>query len=202
MTITSIRPAVRWLIAAVCVLASVSALHTREALAANPALSSSSSAAAGGVGAGQDGSTTPAKPDASATLEQCLTALTQAERTATFAGEMTSIPGTARMQISIGLLERVPPEIGYRTVNAPGLDSWRGSAPGVKTYDYIKQVTDLAAPAFYRGVVRFRWLNAKGHQIKAEELRTPRCEQPAAPAPAAPTTTETANTPSASTPSG
>jgi hypothetical protein len=83
------------------------------------------------------------------------------------------------MEISIGLLERAAGEGPYRLVSAPGLSGWRGSAAGVKTYTYIKQVTDLAAPAFYRGAVRFRWLSARGRVLKAEEMRTPRCEQPA-----------------------
>jgi len=169
------------MLAASCVLAWAGALRVPGASAdASAQLSSSPVDAAGGVGAGQ-GSGSASKPDASVTLEQCLTSASQAERSATFAGEMTAVPGTARMQISVGLLERTPGEIDYRTVSAPGLDSWRGSAPGVKTYAYIKQVTNLSAPAFYRGVVRFRWLNARGHEIKAEELRTPRCEQPAPP---------------------
>jgi hypothetical protein len=194
MTLTRNRPAARWWIAIACVLACAGVLRAPTAFADPSAQASSSSVeAAGGVGAGQGGGPPPAKPDASATLEQCLTSLNQAERTATFAGEMTAVPGTAHMEISVGLLERIPGELGYRTVSAPGLDSWRGSAPGVKTYAYIKQVTNLSAPAFYRGVVRFRWLNSKGHQIKAEELRTPRCEQPA-PTPITPATSEPTTT--------
>ena len=54
---------------------------------------------------------------------------------------------------------------------------WRSSAPGVKSYRYLKQVTNLAAPASYRGAVRFRWLNAHGRQIAFAELRTRPCEQ-------------------------
>ena len=69
----------------------------------------------------------------------------------------------------------------FHTVTAPGLGVWRGSAAGVKTYTYIQQVTNLSAPASYRGAVRFRWLNAKGRVIKQQELRTPRCEQPLVP---------------------
>ena len=111
---------------------------------------------------------------------------------------MTAIAGTARMEISIGLMERVPGAPGYHAVSAPGLDSWRASAPGVKSYAFIKQVTNLAAPAFYRGAVRFRWLNAKGHQIKAEELHTSRCEQPLAPSTEPPVTP---STPEAAAPS-
>lgn len=127
-----------------------------------------------------DGSGTPAAlVDASATLEACVTSVLQSERSATFAGEMTAVPGTARMQISVELLERVPGEMQYRSVSAPGLGTWRSSGAGVKIYTYIHQVTDLAAPAFYRGEVRFRWLDARGRAIKTEQLRTTRCEQPA-----------------------
>ncbi len=122
------------------------------------------------------------RPSANASLEQCATAPAASERSATFAGEMTAIAGTARMQIRIDVIERVPGEAQYRTVNASGLGVWRDSAPGVKIYTSFNTVNDLSAPAFYRGAVRFRWLNSKGRTIKAEELRTPRCEQPVAPA--------------------
>jgi hypothetical protein len=124
---------------------------------------------------------TAAKPTASATLEQCIGAVSQTERSATFAGEMTAIPGSAHLEMRIDVLERRPEEATFHTVSAPGLGVWRSSAPGVKAYRYLKQVTNLSAPAFYRAGVRFRWLNAKGRLMKAEELRTPRCEQPAEP---------------------
>jgi hypothetical protein len=123
------------------------------------------------------------RPGASATLQQCLTTGTQTERSATFAGEMSAIPGSARMEMRIDVLERMPDDLAYHMVTAPGLGVWRSSAPGVKAYTYLKQVTNLSAPAFYRGEVRFRWLNAKGHLLKVAVLRTRRCEQPA-PAPA------------------
>jgi hypothetical protein len=120
-----------------------------------------------------------AMPIASATLQQCLTTGAQSERSATLAGEMSAVPGTARMEMRINLLERVAGDTLYRTVTAPGLGMWRASAVGVKLFTSIDHVTNLAAPASYRGAVRFRWLNARGHQIKAEELRSPRCEQSA-----------------------
>jgi hypothetical protein len=63
-------------------------------------------------------------------------------------------------------------------VAASGLGVWRSAAPGVKVYRYIKQVTDLAAPAVYRAAVRFRWLTTKGKLIRALERRTPTCVQP------------------------
>lgn len=186
MTTVSIRASLRWPIAAACGFLSLAGAPAQAAVGDTPSLVSASAiTAAGGAGTAGGGGQVGApgsKADATATLEQCLTAATQSERSATFAGEMIAVTGTARMEISIGLLERVPDEEGYRFVSAPGLDSWRGSAPSVKTYTYIKQVTNLSAPAFYRGSVRFRWLNARGHVIKAQELRTPRCEQPATPA--------------------
>jgi hypothetical protein len=198
MRITSIHLPRRRLIATVCGLATLAAAPVCTAVGDTLTPISPSASAAGTSGTGQ-GSNTTSKADSTATVEECLTAPLQSERSATFVGEMSAIPGSARMEISIGLLERVPAEGPYRLVSAPGLGGWRGSAAGVKTYTYIKQVTDLAAPAFYRGAVRFRWLNAKGHVIKSEEMRTPRCEQPAAPSTSTGTPTTPTTTPSTGT---
>ncbi len=141
--------------------------------------------ATGATGSTGTGTTPPAgKPPVSATLEGCTTSEQQAERTATFAGEMSMIPGAAKMEMRIDVLERAPTEETFHVVSAPGLGVWRWAAPGVKTYRYLKEVTNLAAPAYYRGSVRFRWVNAKGKLVKAYELRTPRCIQiPKAPPP-------------------
>jgi hypothetical protein len=141
--------------------------------------------------------TVSATPIASATLEQCATAtIPQTERSATFAGEMTAVAGTARMEMRIDLEERALGELAFRTVSAPGLGVWHSSTAGVKVFAHIQQVTNLSAPAFYRAAVRFRWLNAKGRVLKSEELRTARCEQPATPAPGS------ASTPTSTTPAG
>jgi hypothetical protein len=138
-------------------------------------------ATATGVSATRVGLGETGKPNASATLQQCLTAETQVERSATFAGEMSAIPGTTRMEMRFEVLERMPADLAYHTVVAPGLRVWSSSAPGVKTYKNLNQVTNLAAPAFYRATVRFRWLGARGKLLKVAELRTRRCEQPAPP---------------------
>ncbi len=116
-------------------------------------------------------------PD-SASLVQCLITGEQAERSATFAGEMTAIAGTMRMSMRIELLERMPGEMSYHAVSAPGLGVWRASDPGVGVYKYVKQVTNLAAPADYKGLVSFRWQGAHGHMLKRDERRTRRCSQP------------------------
>jgi hypothetical protein len=141
----------------------------------------SSTTGGGTTGAGQ----TPESPltgahPASATLEQCATATApQTERAATFAGEMIAVPGTTRMQIRIDIEERSFTEGNYRIVRAPELASWHSSNAGVKTFTHIQQVTNLSAPAFYRALVSFRWLDAQGHAIKTELLHTAGCEQPA-----------------------
>jgi len=156
------------------------------AIAGTATVSSTSvSQAVAGAGDGQSAPPT-SKANASATLQQCATAtIPQTERSATFAGEMTAIPGTAHMQIRIELEERALGEAMYRTVTAPGLGVWHSSAAGVKIFAHIQQVTNLSAPAVYRGAVRFRWLNAKGRPIKTQELHTARCEQPATQTPTA-----------------
>ena len=121
---------------------------------------------------------------ASATLEDCETSSVQAERSATFAGEMTAVAGTVRMAMRIDLEERTPEQSLYHTVSAPGLGIWRLSDPRVKIYKYLKQVTNLSAPAVYRAVIRFRWLAPRGRVLKRVQRYTSRCTQPAPPAPA------------------
>src|SRR5438874_7964395 len=139
-------------------------------------------AAAPGAAPGQSGAG-PALPS-TATLEQCVTSVEQLERSATFAGEMSAIPGTLRMAIRIDVQERVPGRAGFHTVTAPGLGVWRMSDPKVKIYKYLKQVTNLSAPAVYRAVVRFRWLAPRGRVLKRGQRYTGGCTQPAPPAPA------------------
>jgi hypothetical protein len=140
----------------------------------------------------------------SVTLEECVTAAVQEQRAAAFSAEMTAVPGTMRMAMRIDLEERIPGEAEFHTVTAPGLGVWRSSDAKVKVYKYLKQVTNLSAPAAYRGFVRFRWLSAKGHVIKRADRLTGRCLQPAAPpepepapAPATGTTSTGATTPAA-----
>jgi hypothetical protein len=136
---------------------------------------------------------TDAAGGAAATVEQCVTTGEQTDRSATFSAEMTAVTGTARMAMRIEVQERLPGEEVFHTVSAPGLGVWRGSAPGVKIYQYVKQITNLSFPAGYRALVRFHWLNDKGYVIKRAERHTLECVQPAsmptptpAPAPVTP----------------
>ncbi len=142
---------------------------------------------------------TDAAGGAAATVEQCVTTGEQTDRSATFSAEMTAVTGTARMAMRIEVQERMPGEGLFHTVSAPGLGVWRGSAPGVKIYQYVKQVTNLSFPADYRALVRFHWLNGKGYVIRRAERHTLQCSQPAF-VPAAPPVTPTPPvTPGAST---
>jgi hypothetical protein len=122
----------------------------------------------------------PAAGGAVATLEQCVTTGEQADRSSTFSGEMTAVTGTARMAMRIEVQERLPSEELFHTVSAPGLGVWRGSAPGVKIYQYVKQVTNLSSPAVYRALIRFHWIDDKDHVIRRSERHTSTCSQPAA----------------------
>jgi hypothetical protein len=154
------------------------------ALAAGGPLAGASIAGRGGA-AGAD----PALPGTnsySATLERCTPSAVPAERSVTFAGRMLATPGTQRMDMRIELQERTPSDSAFRMVIAPGLGVWRSSEPGVTIYRYVKQITNLAAPATYRAVVRFRWMGDKDRVLKRAELRTAKCSQPPpAPAPGA-----------------
>jgi hypothetical protein len=167
------RRAGRLTLALVCglALAAASAPVPASAETGAPAVAG---AASTGSPKGEAGSSTVTP---SANVEGCVNSSVQAERSATFSGEMTASTGTGRMSMRIELQERLPGEAVFRTVAAPGLGGWRSAAPGVKVYRYIKQVTDLAAPAVYRAAVRFRWLTTKGKLIRALERRTQTCLQ-------------------------
>ncbi|HEX4562964.1 MAG TPA: hypothetical protein VH115_00810 [Solirubrobacteraceae bacterium] len=149
------------------------------------ALATASACAIGAVSSAPlaSGGVTAGPPLVSAALTQCVTSVTQSERSATFAGEMSAIPGTVRMAIRVDVEQRLPGEALFRTVVAPGASAWRTSETKVKLFKYLKQVTDLLAPARSRATVRFRWLNAHGATIRRASRVTKACEQPASPAP-------------------
>jgi hypothetical protein len=67
---------------------------------------------------------------------------------------------------------------GWRRVVADGLDEWQTSEPGVSRYSYSKTVRNLSAPATYRTIVRFRWLDAGGEVIERSRVTSRSCRQP------------------------
>jgi hypothetical protein len=145
---------------------------------------------AAGSAAGAVPATGSTGPTLSATLEQCLTAPAQADRSATFTGQMETIAEAHRMAMQIVVQERTPGDTAFHTLDAPGLNVWQRSETGVKIYKDVRQVTDLPAPAVFRALVLYRWLNERGRIVKSAARRTAVCRQPAAaasgqPAPAA-----------------
>jgi hypothetical protein len=114
-------------------------------------------------------------------IEQCVSSTVQLERSATFTAQMNATTATQKMAMRLELQQRLRGENEFHTLVAPGFGVWRVSEPGVKIYKYVKQVTNLDAPAAYRVLVRFRWTGEGGHQLKHDELRTPRCIEPSLP---------------------
>ncbi|HUB36634.1 MAG TPA: hypothetical protein VL972_07400 [Solirubrobacteraceae bacterium] len=148
----------------------------------------------------------PAEGSSTAALVGCAATGPQSERSATFSGEMIALPGTVRMTLRIELLERASGETAFHPVVAPGLGVWRPADPNVKVYKYLKQVSNLAAPASYRAAIVFRWQGSHGHTIRRTERLTRVCHQveptpvTEAPPTSPPSTTGTATTPA--TPAG
>jgi hypothetical protein len=117
-------------------------------------------------------------PSYSATVEQCVTSTVQAERSATFTAQMSATIDTQKMGVRFELQQRMQGESEFHTVFAPGLGAWHSSEAGVQIYKYVKQVTNLEAPAAYRAIVHFRWTGNKGRILKRAESHTSRCIQP------------------------
>jgi hypothetical protein len=159
---------------------------TRTARATGACVCALALALATAAAASAETAALPESSGASATVEQCITSTVQSERSATFTGEMTSIPGAVRLSMRIDVEERAPGEIEFHLVSGQGQGAWRAADPKVKVYKYLRQVTNLSSPGAYRGLVRFRWTNAKGHVIKRAERLTTRCVQPAPPSESTP----------------
>lgn len=157
---------------AVCVLG-IGFASLLPAASAQP-LSGRSFAHARAVGVQPGGSSTAL---ASATLEQCATATDPASRSASFNGQMSTVPGARRMAMQIVVQEQAAGEGAFRSLTA-GVGGWRHSEVGVKIYKYVRQVTDLPAPGAYRAIVMFRWLGEKGRVVKRAVRRTAVCVQP------------------------
>jgi hypothetical protein len=115
---------------------------------------------------------------ASVKLAACVSALARADRSATFEARVRPLPGSARMQIRFTLQVHAGAQVGWRRVVAPGLDQWLTSDPGVSRYSYAKTVRNLAAPAAYRTLVRFRWLDPAGAVMVRSRVHSRTCHQP------------------------
>jgi hypothetical protein len=111
-------------------------------------------------------------------LLACVPALEGKERTAQFEARVRPVRGSSRMQVRFTLQVDEDMLGGWRRVAAPGLDQWLTSDPGVTRYSYTKTVQNLSAPAAYRMVVRFRWLDADGEVLERSRATSRPCRQP------------------------
>lgn len=109
----------------------------------------------------------------------CVPALDQGLRSATFEARVRAARGSDRMQVRFALQVRASePLARWRRVIAPGFDQWLTSDAGVRRYTYDRTVQNLTAPASYRTVVRFRWLDDEDDVIKSAKVTSSACRQP------------------------
>jgi hypothetical protein len=107
----------------------------------------------------------------------CQSALDPAERVASFEGRMRVKHGARRMQMRFTLQTRAPGETTWHKLPAAGFGKWLTSDPGIGRYVYTKRVIELEAPAAYRTIVRFRWLNALGNRVASARSTSAICHQ-------------------------
>ena len=107
----------------------------------------------------------------------CAPSLDPLARSATFEAR-TRAYGSDRMQVRFTLQVREDALSAWRRVAAPGFDTWLTSDAGVRRYSYAKTVENLAAPAAYRTVVRFRWLDEDGDVTDRSRRTSAACRQP------------------------
>ena len=111
-------------------------------------------------------------------LIACVPALAAQERSATFEARVRRARQSERMQVSFALQVRDATLPGWHRVVAAGPDEWMTSDKDVRRYLYARTVENLAAPAAYRTVVRFRWLDSDGAVLARERATSRVCRQP------------------------
>ncbi|MDP9384158.1 MAG: hypothetical protein M3P50_02805 [Actinomycetota bacterium] len=118
-----------------------------------------------------------AEPRADVRVTECRSALVQAERAMVVQGRMRALRGAARMQIRFDLQVRVPGRPRWKTLAAPGFGTWYSSEGAPARFVFSKRVENLTAPATFRMVVRYRWLDAGGRRIATARRVSRSCRQ-------------------------
>jgi hypothetical protein len=134
-----------------------------------------------GLGAAVAAAAGPAKqapPKLAAALAACETGPERDQRFAVFTGSMPAMAGTRRMAMRFDLQERRSDTARFRRVAAPKFGRWNRSRPGVGGFVFTKRVTRLEQGRWYRAVVRFRWIDARGRVQRTARRVTPVCHQP------------------------
>jgi hypothetical protein len=118
-------------------------------------------------------------PALRASLAACESGATPAQRFAVFTGSMPALAGTRRMWMRFDLLEKRRGAKRWHRLKAPAFGHWdRSKVSGASGFIYTKRVERLKEDARYRAVVRFRWIDAKGHVQRERRRVTRSCTQP------------------------
>jgi hypothetical protein len=129
-------------------------------------------------------STSGSTPPAALRSYVCQTAKMPAQRAMSITAVMGHVDGTAKLQMRFQLVKRSKRHGAWTTVNGPGLKSWispKDPTLGTRTGDtwIVKHpVVGLAAPAYYRIGVAFRWLDSQGQVITSANRHSRVCFQP------------------------
>ena len=107
----------------------------------------------------------------------CRSALDPLGRAAAWEGSMRSMPGAARLQMRFSLQTIDPGDERWRAVDVPGWGTWQSADPGKAGYVVVKRIENLAAPARYRTLVRFRWLDVRGRTLATVRRTSSSCRQ-------------------------
>jgi hypothetical protein len=111
-------------------------------------------------------------------VTSCQKSTDVAARSATFEGRMRAWRHSARLQMRFRLQAHTPEDPVWRGVDVEGFGVWQSAAVGVRRFVYDKRVEQLLAPAGYRVVVRFRWLDARGHIVGRAKRTSAPCREP------------------------
>jgi hypothetical protein len=111
----------------------------------------------------------------SASVTACTTGASDTQRSATFSAVINAVPKTSTMSVSFDLYEQTSTSGGYVAVMAPGFGVWQTSSRGIASFTANENVVDLPAPASFRALVHFRWLNRRGRVIRRDDRVTTAC---------------------------
>jgi hypothetical protein len=118
------------------------------------------------------------RPVLRARVVTCQTGADPANRYAVFAGSMPALPSSPRMEMRFDLLQRHPGAAGYARIPLPHWGQWeRTDRPGIVGFVFTKRVEQLAAPAVYRAVIRFRWYDGDGNLVRSAKRLSAPCRQ-------------------------
>jgi hypothetical protein len=82
------------------------------------------------------------------------------------------------MSVNFRLFERTATTHRYVEVDAPGFGVWQVSNRGIAVFTANENVIDLPAPAAFRAVVHYRWMDRRHRLIRTDVLVSPACVLP------------------------